>query len=75
MPFGLDASIAASRAFEDEGHPVAASAPQRIRADEARAPAEPWRFEARDAPVANKRREGVGNPKESKDSDICNAPC
>ncbi len=39
MPFGLDASIAASRAFEDEGHPVAASAPQRIRADEARAPA------------------------------------
>jgi hypothetical protein len=39
MPFGLDASIAASWAFEDEDRPVAALALERVRADEARAAA------------------------------------
>jgi len=33
-PFAPDASIAASCAFEGEGHPVAALALERIRADE-----------------------------------------
>jgi hypothetical protein len=37
MPFRLDASIAASWAFEDEDRPVAALALKRVRADEARA--------------------------------------
>jgi hypothetical protein len=37
MPFGLDASIAASWAFEDEDRPVAALALECVRADEARA--------------------------------------
>jgi hypothetical protein len=37
MPFGLDASIAASWAFEDEDRRVAALALERVRADEARA--------------------------------------
>ncbi len=37
MPFGLDASIAASWAFEDEDRRVVALALERIRADEARA--------------------------------------
>ena len=37
MPFGLDASVAASWAFEDEDRRVAALALERVRADEARA--------------------------------------
>ncbi len=37
MPFGLDASIAASWAFEDEDRRVVALALERVRADEARA--------------------------------------
>jgi hypothetical protein len=38
MPFALDASVAARRAFEDEDHPAAALALERIRTDEARVP-------------------------------------
>ena len=36
MPFVLDASIAACWAFDDEDHPVAALALERVRTDEAR---------------------------------------
>jgi hypothetical protein len=36
MPFVLDASIAAYWAFDDEDHPVAPLALERIRTDEAR---------------------------------------
>ena len=35
MPFVIDASITACWAFDDEDHPVAALALDRIRADEA----------------------------------------
>ncbi len=53
MPFALQASIAESRAFENDA--AAASATQRISTDEANAP-RPWRFGARAAPAATKRR-------------------
>ena len=49
MPFVLDASVAACWAFEDEDHPVAALALERVGADEARAPSL-RRFEVRNAP-------------------------
>ena len=55
MPFVLDASIAASWAFEDEDHPVAALALERIRTDEARAPSL-WWFEVRNTLIVNERR-------------------
>ena len=46
MPFVLDASIAACWAFDDEDHPVAALALERVRTDEARVPSL-WWFEVR----------------------------
>src|SRR5258708_12498344 len=55
MPFVLDASIAACWAFDDEDHPVAALALERIRADEARAPSL-WWFEVRNTLIVNERR-------------------
>ena len=55
MPFVLDASIAACWAFEDEDHPVAAVALERIRTDEARAPSL-WWFEVRNTLLVNERR-------------------
>ena len=55
MPFVLDASIAACWAFEDEDHPVAALALERIRTDEARAPTL-WWFEVRNTLIVNERR-------------------
>src|SRR4029077_5517895 len=55
MPFVLDASIAACWAFEDEDHPVAALALERIRADEARVPSL-WWFEVRNTLIVNERR-------------------
>src|SRR4029077_18463961 len=55
MPFVLDASIAACWAFEDEDHPVAALALERIRTDEARAPGL-WWFEVRNTLIVNERR-------------------
>lgn len=55
MPFVLDASIAACWAFDDEDHPVAAAALERIRADEAIAPSL-WWFEVRNTLIVNERR-------------------
>jgi len=55
MPFVLDASIAACWAFDDEDHPVAALALERIRADEAMAPSL-WWFEVRNTLIVNERR-------------------
>lgn len=55
MPFVLDASVAECWAFEDEDHPVAALAFDRIRADEARVPSL-WWFEVRNTLIVNERR-------------------
>jgi predicted nucleic acid-binding protein len=54
MPFVLDASIAACWAFDDEDHPIAALALERIRADEAIAPSL-WWFEVRNTLIVNER--------------------
>jgi predicted nucleic acid-binding protein len=55
MPFVLDASITACWAFEDEDHPIAALALERVRTDEARAPGL-WWFEVRNTLIVNERR-------------------
>jgi predicted nucleic acid-binding protein len=55
MPFVLDASIAACWAFEDEDHPTAALALERLRGDEAYAPTL-WWFEVRNTLIVNERR-------------------
>lgn len=55
MPFVLDASIAACWAFDDEGHPVAALALERVRMDEARVPSL-WWFEVRNTLIVSERR-------------------
>lgn len=55
MPFVLDASIAACWAFEDEDHPRAALALERIRTDEARVP-RLWWLEVRNVLLVNERR-------------------
>ena len=55
MPFVLDASVAACWAFDDEDHPIAALALERIRHDEARVPSL-WWFEIRNTLVVNERR-------------------
>ena len=55
MPFVLDASIAASRAFDDEDHPIAALALERVRTDEARVPSL-WWFEVRNTLIVSERR-------------------
>jgi len=55
MPFVLDASIAACWAFEDENHPAAALALERIRTDEALVPGI-WWFEVRNTLIDNERR-------------------
>jgi predicted nucleic acid-binding protein len=55
MPFVLDASVAACWAFEDEDHPVAALALERVRADEACVPSL-WWFEVRHTLIVNERR-------------------
>lgn len=55
MPFVLDASIAACWAFEDESHPVAASALERVRTDEAYVPSL-WWFEIRNILIVSERR-------------------
>lgn len=54
MPFVLDASVTACWAFKDEDHPVADAALERLRTDEALAPAL-WWFEVRNILVANER--------------------
>ena len=55
MPFVLDASIAACWAFDDEDHPIAALALERIRVDAAIAPSL-WWFEVRNTLIVNERR-------------------
>jgi predicted nucleic acid-binding protein len=55
MPFVLDASIAACWAFEDEDHPTAALALERMRTDEALVPSL-WWFEVRNILIVNERR-------------------
>ncbi|MCF3948931.1 type II toxin-antitoxin system VapC family toxin [Acidiphilium sp. AL] len=55
MPFILDASIAACWAFDDEDHPVAAHALERIRVDAALAPSL-WWFEIRNTLIVSERR-------------------
>ena len=54
IPFVLDASVAACWAFDDEDHPVAALARERIRTDEARVPSL-WWFEVRNTLIVNER--------------------
>jgi predicted nucleic acid-binding protein len=58
MPFVVDASVAACWAFDDEDHPVAAMALDRIRSDEARVPCL-WWFEVRNTLVVNERRKRI----------------
>ena len=55
MPFVLDASVAACWVFDDEDHPIAALALERIRADEARVPSL-WWFEIRNVLIMNEGR-------------------
>ena len=55
MPFVLDASIAACWAFDDEGHPAAAMALERVRIEEARVPSL-WWFEVRNTLIVSERR-------------------
>lgn len=58
MPFVLDASIAACWLFEDEDHPHATEALDRVRNDEARVP-RLWWFEVRNMLLVNGRRARV----------------
>ncbi len=55
MAFVLDASIAACWAFDDEDHPKAREALERLRSEEAYAPVL-WRFEICNLLVVNERR-------------------
>jgi predicted nucleic acid-binding protein len=55
MPFVLDASVTACWAFEDETHPVADHALERIRKEEALVPSL-WWFEVRNTLISNERR-------------------
>jgi predicted nucleic acid-binding protein len=55
MPFVLDASVSACWAFDDEDHPTAALALERLRTDEAHAPTL-WWYEMRNIIVINERR-------------------
>lgn len=58
MAFVLDASVAATWAFEDENHPDAALALARVQLDAARVPSL-WWFELRNALLVNERRGGL----------------
>jgi predicted nucleic acid-binding protein len=55
MPFVLDASITACWAFDDEEHPAAAAAFDRIAHDQARVPSL-WWFEVRNLLIVGERR-------------------
>jgi predicted nucleic acid-binding protein len=55
MVFVLDTSVAAAWAFADEDHPVAHAALDRLRTEEAVAPALMW-FELRNVLIVNERR-------------------
>ena len=56
MGLVLDASVAACWAFDDEDHPLAARALDRLRAEPALVPAL-WWFEVRNVLVVNERRD------------------
>ena len=55
MPFVLDALVTACWAFDNEDHPTAALALERLRTDEARVPGL-WWFEVRNTLLVNERR-------------------
>jgi predicted nucleic acid-binding protein len=55
MPFVLDASIAACWAFDDEDHPTATHALERLRTDHAVVPPL-WWYEVRNTLIVNERR-------------------
>ena len=55
MSFVLDASVAACWAFDDEDHPKAAEALDRLRNEEAHAPSL-WRLEVYNVLLVNERR-------------------
>ena len=71
MPFVLDASIAACWAFDDEDHPVAALALERVRTDEARVPSL-WWFEVRNTLIVSERR---GRLTESRHCNVSARAC
>ena len=58
MPFVLDASVSACWAFDDEAHPTASLALERIRNDPARVPGL-WWYEMRNILVVNERRQRI----------------
>jgi predicted nucleic acid-binding protein len=66
MPFVVDASVTMAWSFDDENHPVAASALSRIRDDEAFAPSL-WWFEVRNALAMGERR---GRTSEQKTAEV-----
>jgi predicted nucleic acid-binding protein len=55
MAFVVDASVAASWAFQDEGHPMATTALLRLNVEEAQVPSL-WWFEVRNTLLVNERR-------------------
>ena len=55
MPFVLDASVTACWAFDDEDHPTADLALERLRSDEALVPSL-WWYEVRNTLLVNERR-------------------
>ncbi len=55
MPFVVDASVASCWAFDDESHPAAAGALQRLRDDAAHVPAL-WWLELRNVLIVNERK-------------------
>ena len=67
MPFVPDASITACWAFDDEDHPIAALALERVRTDEARVPSL-WWFEVRNTLIVSERR---GRLTESDTATFC----
>ena len=67
MPFVLDASVVARWAFDDENHPVAELALERVRTDEARVPSL-WWFKVRNRLIVNERR---GRLTESDTAGFC----
>ena len=58
MAFVLDASVTACWAFDDEDHPPARLAFQRIRTEEAVVPSL-WWFEVRNILIVNERRRRI----------------
>lgn len=61
MGFVLDASVAACWAFDDENHPLAESALERLRTEPALVPAL-WWFEIRNVLVVSERRDRLTEP-------------